>query len=267
MPTLAVNGAELYFELRGDGPPLLFVMGATGDGGHFEHLAALLADEFAVVTYDRRGYGRSPRPAGWSTTSLEAQADDAAALLEALGLAPAAVFGTSSGGLFALSLTMRDPDRVHGMILHEPALWAWFGDTQAVRNELSGVVREGLDSGGPPAAMERFIRFVTGDAVWDGLEPDLRRRVLESAATYFDVEIGKFDSFMPSDEALRGLTLPVQLLVCDQSHSFFSEAADRLAERLGIAVTRVPGTHFSYHDHPRELAETMRPFLREIFAS
>ena len=70
-------------------------MGFTGDGGHFETLAELLADEFTVVTYDRRGNGRSPRPAGWAKTSPQAQADDAAALLAALGLAPAGVYGSS----------------------------------------------------------------------------------------------------------------------------------------------------------------------------
>ena len=58
-------------------------------------LADLLADEFTVICYDRRGNGRSPRPAGWARTSPEEQADDAAALLTALGLAPAAVYGSS----------------------------------------------------------------------------------------------------------------------------------------------------------------------------
>jgi len=148
----------------------------------------------------------------------------------------------------------------------EPALWAWFDDTQAVRSELSAVVRKGLESGGPPAAMERFVRFVAGDAVWDVLEPDLRRRVRASAATYFDVEIGKFDSFAPLDDELRAMTMPVLLLVCEQSHPFFAQAAGRLSRRLGITVTGVPGTHFSYHDHPHELAEAMRPFLRKAAA-
>ena len=59
-------------------------MGATGDGGHFDTLADLLADEFTLITYDRRGNGRSPAPAGWTTTSAEEQADDAAALVNSL---------------------------------------------------------------------------------------------------------------------------------------------------------------------------------------
>ena len=85
-------------------------MGATGDGGHLDALADALADEFTVVSYDRRGNGRSPAPDGWETTSPEEQADDAAALLDALRTGPAAVFGTSSGGsLIAHSWTAASP--------------------------------------------------------------------------------------------------------------------------------------------------------------
>lgn len=40
---IAVNGAELYHEVRGGGPPVLLIMAATGDGGHFDRLAGLLA--------------------------------------------------------------------------------------------------------------------------------------------------------------------------------------------------------------------------------
>src|SRR5215216_4749621 len=122
MPLISVGGAELYHERRGDGPPVLCVMGATGDAGHFETLADLLADEFTVVTYDRRGNGRSPRPAGWVTTSPAEQADDAAGLLDALGLAPAVIYGASSGANFALALVVRHPASVREAILHEPVM-------------------------------------------------------------------------------------------------------------------------------------------------
>ena len=50
MPQLRVNDVELYYERRGDGPSLLLIMGATGDGGVLERIAELLADEFTVVT-------------------------------------------------------------------------------------------------------------------------------------------------------------------------------------------------------------------------
>jgi pimeloyl-ACP methyl ester carboxylesterase len=83
MPTVTANGAELHYEIRGAGPPVLLIMGATGESGHFDAFADLLADDFTVITYGERGNGRSPAPTGWTATSPEEQADDAAALLGA----------------------------------------------------------------------------------------------------------------------------------------------------------------------------------------
>src|SRR6187551_1900399 len=142
MPRIAANEADLYYEVRGTGPAVLLIMGATGDGGHFDALADLLADEFTVISYDRRGNGRSPVPIGWTTTSPEEQADDAAALLDRLGTGSAAVFGTSSGGNFALCLLARHPGRVRGAILHEPGLYALVDDFDAVRAPVGALVHE-----------------------------------------------------------------------------------------------------------------------------
>jgi pimeloyl-ACP methyl ester carboxylesterase len=263
MPLLAVNGTELYYEVRGGGPPVLLIMGFTGDAGHFETLAELLADEFTVVSYDRRGNGRSPRPASWATTSPEEQADDAAALLAALDLAPAAVFGTSAGANFALCLLVRHPGLVCGAVLHEAALVRLFDDP-AARGAVTALVRESMAAGGPPAALEALWRYVAGDRNWERLQPDLRERMLSTAETLFGVELGSYEGFLPEDETLASVA-PALVLVSEHSSSaVYAQAAGRLAERLGVEVTRTPGTHTAYHDHPHELAQTIRPFLRQI---
>jgi pimeloyl-ACP methyl ester carboxylesterase len=262
MSTVEVNGTELYYELRGMGPPLLLIMGATGDGGVFERFADLLAEEFTVVTYDRRGNGRSRRPADWDTTSPEEQADDAAALLDALGLAPAAVFGTSSGGIFALAMLLRHPQAVRAALLHEPALFTLFDDPEQARTNVTEVVTAGMEAGGPPAAFEAFIRFVAGEANWEHLDPSVRERMLASAGTYFGNEIGRFDTYLPDDDTLAAIPAPVHLLVGEDSLPEFAQAAGRLAARLDVVITRVSGTHFGYLDHPQELAQTVSALLR-----
>jgi pimeloyl-ACP methyl ester carboxylesterase len=264
MPMVAVNGAELCHEIRGEGPPVLLIMGATGDCGHFDAVARMLADEFTVVTYDRRGNGRSPPPAGWTTTSAEEQADDAAELLTALDLSPAAVFGTSSGGVFALCLLLRHPEAARGGVLHEPALFSLFDDPAQARDDLTVLIRDGMAAGGPPLALERFVRFVAGDANWERFEPSLRQRVLASADTYFGVESGAFDGFLPNDTELSAIRAPVQVVVSDQSLPEFAQAARRLAAQLGVKTLHTPGTHFPYHDRPDELVRTIRPSLRSI---
>jgi pimeloyl-ACP methyl ester carboxylesterase len=261
MPTLRANGVELYVERHGTGPPLLFVMGATGDGGHFAEVASLLADAFTVILYDRRGNGRSPRPPGWSSTSAEEQADDAAALLAELGMQPAAVYGTSSGAVIALCLLLRHPGAVSAALLHEPAMFALFDDPEAVSSAISAVVAEGVAAGGRPLGLERFWRFIATDAGWEELPADLRERMLASADTYFGLEGGAFSRWTPDPEALRERRAPVHVLVSDDSHAFFAQGAGRLCALADAALTRVPGTHTPQRDHPRELADAIRRCL------
>src|SRR5512132_2934955 len=234
MPKVTVNGTELYHEVRGTGPPVLLIMGATGDGGHFDALADVLANEFTVISYDRRGNGRSPVPPGWRTTSPEEQADDAAALLNALETGPAAVFGTSSGGNFALCLMVRHPRWVRGAILHEPGLYALVDDFDAVRAPVRTMVQEAMAAGGPPAAVERFWCYVAGEDGWDRLSPALRERLRATAGTLFEVELGTYELYLPGDEALAAIAVPVLLLVSEEGLPFWAEIAARFARRLGV---------------------------------
>jgi pimeloyl-ACP methyl ester carboxylesterase len=266
MPRVAVNGADLYYEVRGTGPAVLLIMGATGDGGHFDRLADLLANEFTAITYDRRGNGRSPAPDGWTTTSPEEQADDAAALLDVLGVGPAAVFGTSSGGNFALYLLIRHPQAVRGAILHEPGLYGVLDDFDAVRAPVRAIIATAMPAGGPSAAVEAVWGYIAGDNAWEQLAPELRQRLRATAATLFRIELGTYELSLPDNETLAAIRTPVRLLLSEQSLPFYNEIANRLRERLGWDLATTPGGHGAYHDRPADLAETIRPFLREVSA-
>ncbi|WP_175408061.1 alpha/beta fold hydrolase [Streptomyces sp. TRM64462] len=261
MPTVAVNGTDIHYELRGAGPSMLFISGATGDAGHFDRVADLLADAFTVVTYDRRGNSRSPRPSGWETTSVAEQADDAAALLTTLGLAPAAVFGNSYGAIIALDLLIRHPGVVRGAVLHDATLFSVLANPGQAQADVRPVVEAGMAAGGPPAAVEHFFRFAAGDDTWDGLDPDLRHRMTSNGETLFGVEMGTFESYHPDDATLAGITAPVRVLVSQESPDVFNEAAASLAARLGAEVVRTPGSHTPQWDHPEELVGIIRPFL------
>lgn len=190
--------------------------------------------------------------------------DDAAALLTALGIGPAAVFGTSSGGTFALCLLVRHPDSVRGLILHEPGLYALVDDFEAVRGPVRALVDEATAAGGPAAAVERFWRYVAGDDSWDGLTPALRERLRATARTFVEVELGTYERYLPDEETLSA---PLYLIVSDDSRPAFTEIAHRLGQRLGLDVATTPGGHAAYHEHPGELADLLRPVLRRVGGS
>ena len=261
MPIVSAGSAELYYEVRGDGPPLLMIMGATGDAGHFSTVADELAHQFTVVTYDRRGNSRSPRPPEWSTTTVEEQADDAAALLRALELAPAAVFGTSNGAIYALSLLIRDRKVVSAAILHDPPMFAALEQPEPVREALRGLIEEGMAAGGPPVVLERFWRFAAGDDNWEALDSDLRQRMLGNAETCFDIELWATVDYLPDAATLEGITTPTHLLGTTPTPPHIAEISNWLAQRLGAEITEIAATHTPYQDQPRELAQAIRSFL------
>jgi pimeloyl-ACP methyl ester carboxylesterase len=264
MPKINVNGTEIYYEIRGTGAPILLVMGGSGDAGHFDTIADLLRDEFTVITYDRRGNGRSPAPASWKTTSPEEQADDAAGLLAALGRGPAVVCGTSSGAAFALCLLVRHPAAVRGAILHEPPLFAFIDDPDAARAPLGARIRSAMETGGPQAATEPWWRYVAGDDAWDKLAPELRERMKASSETFFGIELGTYERYLPDDDTLAAVAPRVRLIVSADGLPPHAEAARRFGQRLATQVEITPGTHVAYHDRPIEFAQTLRRLLREL---
>jgi len=261
---LEVNGARIYHEVRGSGPSVLFMAGATGDGGHFRRVAEILSDEFTVVTYDRRANSRSPRPEGWESTSTEEQSEDAAGLIEALGIAPAAIFGNSAGAIISLDLVIRRPELVRGAILHEPPMIAGMPDPEEVMGAIQRVVEGGMQDGGARGGCETFLRFVAGDEVFENLDPHLRDRMLVNGETFFGPEMGAFEPYWPDEAALAAMEVPVRVMVGTESAPFFAEVARWLADRMKVELEELPGGHTPYFDRPQQMAETLRPLLREL---
>src|SRR5438128_3772811 len=95
--TVRVPGATLHVEVRGTGPVLLLITGGPTDAGMFTDLAGRLADRYTVVGYDQRGHSRSPLDGEPADIPVSLHADDAAAVIAAVGDEPAHVYGNSGG--------------------------------------------------------------------------------------------------------------------------------------------------------------------------
>ncbi|MDQ2913922.1 MAG: alpha/beta hydrolase [Chloroflexota bacterium] len=261
MPRVTANGAELNYEVAGKGPSLLLIHGGGVDGGTFKKLAAVLASDFTLVTYDRRGLSRSPRPTNWSQTSIAEQAEDAAGLLRALGVAPAAVLGQSLGALIALELLLRHPELVRRAILLDPGPIDIAVPDRREKMALlpeNEAIRTGIATGGPEAGFEALLR---GLGAWDAMDPESRRRVRGNAEIFFNYETPLLQSYRPDHGLLNGNRVPVQVAAGSETPPVFSEMAEWLATRLKVRVVTSPGGHVGYLNHPDEVAHLIRPFL------
>lgn len=116
MPMAKIGDLTIHYQVRGLGEPLLLIMGYRGSGYMWgEELLTPLARYFRVITFDNRGTGKSDKPNAVYT--LPMMAEDAAGLLQHLGIDRAHVFGVSMGGMIAQELALRYPKWVNRLIL------------------------------------------------------------------------------------------------------------------------------------------------------
>jgi 3-oxoadipate enol-lactonase len=116
MPIAHLGALELYYERAGSGPPLLFISGTGSDLRNKPNaFDGPLVRSFDLLCYDQRGLGRSSKPDVDYT--MADYADDAAALLDAVGLPSAKVIGVSFGGMVAQELVLRHPGKVERLVL------------------------------------------------------------------------------------------------------------------------------------------------------
>lgn len=271
--TLKVPGAALYYEVRGSGPVLLCISGGPTDAGMFTDLAGRLADRYTVVTYDQRGHSRSPLDGLPEDIPVAAHADDAAAILKAVGTEPAYVYGNSGGGAIGLELVVRHPGLVRTLVAHETFLMELLPDAERWRSEFDDIA-EIYRAEGVMAAMGKF-----GSIVEEG-GPRYSEEMQQTPPTPEGQEMmgrmaGNFDLFIAHELQLNGRYVPdfdalragSTRIVSAAGETSGEQAARRsalaLAERLGIPATALPGAHGGWGSDPQEFADRLQEVLQE----
>jgi pimeloyl-ACP methyl ester carboxylesterase len=117
MPMIRANGTALYYEdTGGSGAPVVFSHGLLWNSSLFAPQIAVLKDRYRCIAYDHRGQGRSADDAA-RAIRLETVTEDAAALIEKLGLGPVHFWGLSLGGIVGMRLGIDRPDLIRSLVL------------------------------------------------------------------------------------------------------------------------------------------------------
>lgn len=115
MSVAKIGDINLYYEVHGEGEPLLLIMGYGSNSGHWFVIRDRLAKEHRLIMFDNRGTGRSDKPD--IPYTAEMMTGDIIGLLDAIGIGATNVFGVSMGGMIAQEFTLRYPGRVKRLIL------------------------------------------------------------------------------------------------------------------------------------------------------
>jgi pimeloyl-ACP methyl ester carboxylesterase len=237
-PTVEGAGVALACEQHGDGPAVLLVHGMADDAAGWEQVGEELASVARVIAYDRRGYGASGAPEPYERTTVEEQAEDAAALLRALDAAPAVICGRDFGALICLDLCKRHAELVRAAALVDPPLFAFVPAATEALAKQRQALEQALRDGGPQRAVEAYLGDIAAVA------PERAARVRTAHRAFF-ADYGGLASWPVTRGELRSLAMPMAVATSGAAAVAVREAADALAT-LAPAAERIDGNDVGF---------------------
>ena len=269
MPTASIGDAQLHYEVRGAGEPLLLVHGAVVANAYEPLLDnSPLASNYQVITYHRRGFGGSSGVD--SPRSIADEATDALDLLDHLGIGRAHIVGHSLAGLIVLQMAMQSPDRVATLGLFEPAYMAV--PSGAAFGQAVAPIAEKFQSGDAAGALGDFLLAVGGADAMSRLElltDEANRQALDDLETLFASDVAALGGFQLSEDAARSISQPVLTVLGTDSPSVFGEATELVRSWLpNVTAVSVEGSsHFLQMEKPTEIGQQLLSFLAKHSAT
>ncbi|MFF5393310.1 alpha/beta fold hydrolase [Streptomyces sp. NPDC013012] len=261
----SADGTEIAFEQSGRGPAVILVASALADRSDTTKLAALLAQHFTVINYDRRGRGASGDADAYAP---DREIEDIAALVEHVG-GSASLFGSSSGAVLALRAAAAGVN-VDRLALYEPPFVVAEGDDgppKDLAQKITALLAEGRHSDAVKYFMTR-VQGMPGIAVFFmKLMPKMWANLTQLASTLpYDIAVmGDTQQGKPLDaEEWKGVTVRTRVLTGGKSPVAFQRAALAVTEILPQADHRtLPGlNHGAVVMAPRKIAPQIIEFIK-----
>ena len=256
MPHIESHGTEIYYEAQGSGPAVVFAHGMGGNGMIWWQQVPHFAERHRTITFDHRGFARSPCPTDAFDPAFFA--DDVLAILDADGIDRAALVCQSMGGWTGLGMSLQAPERVRCL-----ALCATPGGLSSPK------IVEAMSRIGGDLVRERAVR---GNLA---LAPDYPKREPEKALLYD--QINGLNPGVPPDALarlgapeclvepadLKGFATPTLVIACEHDQLFPPKAIHDVAAAIpGAELYDFAGVgHSSYFEDPQAFNARVGAFV------
>lgn len=262
MPKLKANGIEIYYEIHGQGEPLVLVLGFAMN--HFGWLPILpeLAKHFKVILFDNRGAGETEVTDG--PYSIEQMARDTIGLVRELGIEKASFLGQSMGSVICQEIARLEPDLIERMVL--AGTFSKRKQTTAYAFELYGkLFSEGLEA---HRLVELFFPFVFSDTFLSDQKTieEIKEKVKKDPCPITPRGYkGQSEALNVFDSRpyLKDISVPTLVLGYEKDLCTFVEEAQFVKDQIPNAeFTQIGGVgHGGYTEKPQEFLNAVIPFL------
>lgn len=244
----------IYYEVQGEGQPLLLIHGVIVDSWLYENTAKILSKHYKVITYDRRGGSRS-QCTEKASFDMDAQISDVKDLLDMLGIEKTIICGASAGAVVGQYFMQCYPERVEKLIMYEPPLVSLLDDDGesakwvAMMEDL--IARKKYNT-----ATLRFMQSIGSTDERAPKKPDeVAMREMYNIQPFLQNEYSVFLRYVPDIEKCKSMVDKIIVAVGEKSGDGpYAVAAKKFAEIIGAKLLYYPGYHNLPADLPQEFA-------------
>lgn len=223
-----INGLTMYYELHGEGEPLVLLHGQFAGASMFSSILPGLVKKYRVILPEQQGHAHTADIKG-RPFSFAQMADDTAELLRQLNINSAIIFGYSGGASVAMQLALRHPKLVNKLILASGAY-----DISGYAPEIVAGLKHPSPDAFPPIVREEYEAVAPQPENWPTLVTKMSEMITKPN---------------PQDTItlaqLETITAPSYVIMGDQD-LVLPEHAKAMAKALKTEVVTVPGDHVSY---------------------
>ena len=270
---VAVNAAELRYIEQGSGIPIVFVHGSLTDFRTWAFQMESFRKCYHAIAISRRyHYPNDFVDAGWDYSAIN-HAEDLAAFIEMLGIAPAHIVGHSYGAFACAILATQHPELVRSLVLCEPPIISLLdavpGGKSMIANFMDEIwkpVEKAFRKGGSKEGVKIFIDGIQGAGTFDKLPATAVDRIMDNAPAMKAQAMATDQYPVFTCKDVQRIEKPVLLVAGEGSHKMLHVILNELERCLqNSKIVMIPNaSHNMYAANPHAFNEVVRDFLAKM---